>query len=134
MQKTGFLDFFLMFGNVEVFFYLIDTLATENDLFDHERRYNIYIYIIIFYIYLYKSHEILQEIFEIIKEMSYKKEVENSLRNGGFRVIAYLLNMVIYIKHIYLSQFIYSIFRKEVVLMIFLNQYWHFLKIFLLLS
>ena len=123
-----------MFGNVEVFFYLIDTLATENDLFDHERRYNIYIYIIIFYIYLYKSHEILQEIFEIIKEMSYKKEVENSLRNGGFRVIAYLLNMVIYIKHIYLSQFIYSIFRKEVVLMIFLNQYWHFLKIFLLLS
>ena len=37
LEKICFLDFFLMFGNVEVFFYMIDSLATEFDFIDTEK-------------------------------------------------------------------------------------------------
>lgn len=38
LERIQFLEFFLMFGNVEVLFYLIDKLARDFDCFDNEKR------------------------------------------------------------------------------------------------
>lgn len=38
LEKISFLDFFLMFGNVEVFLFMVDLLATDFDFLDHEKR------------------------------------------------------------------------------------------------
>lgn len=43
----------------------------------------------------FKSHEILQNLLDVIKEMSQKKEVETLLRTYGFKIMAYLLNLYI---------------------------------------
>lgn len=37
LEKISFLDFLLMFGNVEVFFFMIDLLATDLDFFENEK-------------------------------------------------------------------------------------------------
>lgn len=41
LEKTGFLDFFLRFGNIEVFFFLIEAMVNKQDLgiIDDEKRY-----------------------------------------------------------------------------------------------
>ena len=38
LEKICFLDYFLMFGNIEVILFMVDMLATESDFLDNEKR------------------------------------------------------------------------------------------------
>ena len=48
LEKICFLDFFLMFGNVEVFIYMIDLLATEEEFLENEKWYFIHNFLVFF--------------------------------------------------------------------------------------